>query len=392
MTAGITDPELALYGMGDTIADRLAREVRELRAKRAASREMVREAVLLVLEDQAATVMRGDGYLKRGTKLRRDALVFCADAIASHVANADPESQRAENREQVQHLVRGIVLDVLGPCNDWPQIPDDIADRVADALAAPKPVLDAARVREVVRAALSEWMGAYHDTATPFDAARVSEAISTRAAEQLVGQHVGLNDQERAQLVELLHTDAAHDHPAAEQAIRMMLAGQVTASRGVPSPERAEVDRVARILIAEWRRVEHKPVNISYVATFADMARAVVTDRGQVVPGLDADDRAALRWMREFIDDETCSHDAGAGRALGLLDRLLSAPSRVTLDAQQQLDLQRMRADYEHALGRAQQRATKFPGIQDIADGVAEYTRWVALLDHLLFIFGGTQT
>ena len=40
-----------------------------------------------------------------------------------------------------------------------------------------------------------------------------------------------------------------------------------------------EVDRIARLLMAEWERVEGTPVNASYVATFADMARAVIADR-----------------------------------------------------------------------------------------------------------------
>lgn len=47
----------------------------------------------------------------------------------------------------------------------------------------------------------------------------------------------------------------------------------------IDPPRSAEVDRVARILMSEWERVEHKPVNVSYVATFADMARAVIADR-----------------------------------------------------------------------------------------------------------------
>lgn len=39
-------------------------------------------------------------------------------------------------------------------------------------------------------------------------------------------------------------------------------------------PSREQVDGLARVLMAEWERVEHKPVTASYVATFADMARA----------------------------------------------------------------------------------------------------------------------
>jgi hypothetical protein len=40
-----------------------------------------------------------------------------------------------------------------------------------------------------------------------------------------------------------------------------------------------EVNRVARVLMAEWERAEGKPVSASYVATFADMARVVIADR-----------------------------------------------------------------------------------------------------------------
>jgi uncharacterized coiled-coil protein SlyX len=40
-----------------------------------------------------------------------------------------------------------------------------------------------------------------------------------------------------------------------------------------------EVDRVARLLMAEWERVEKNPVNVSYIATFCDLARAVIADR-----------------------------------------------------------------------------------------------------------------
>lgn len=44
-------------------------------------------------------------------------------------------------------------------------------------------------------------------------------------------------------------------------------------------PLNNEVDRVARVLMAEWERVEGKAVSASYVATFADMARAVIYDQ-----------------------------------------------------------------------------------------------------------------
>lgn len=40
----------------------------------------------------------------------------------------------------------------------------------------------------------------------------------------------------------------------------------------------SEVNRVARILLAAWEEAEGRPVGVSYVSTFADMARAVTAD------------------------------------------------------------------------------------------------------------------
>ena len=42
------------------------------------------------------------------------------------------------------------------------------------------------------------------------------------------------------------------------------------------SPETIELNRITDLLINEWQRVEHQPVNISYVATFVDMARVIM--------------------------------------------------------------------------------------------------------------------
>ena len=47
---------------------------------------VVREATLTTLEDQSATVTRGDAVLRYGTAERRKALEFCADVIAARVA------------------------------------------------------------------------------------------------------------------------------------------------------------------------------------------------------------------------------------------------------------------------------------------------------------------
>lgn len=43
--------------------------------------------------------------------------------------------------------------------------------------------------------------------------------------------------------------------------------------------DRDEVNRVARLLCDAWEKAEGKKVNPSYIATFADMARAVIADR-----------------------------------------------------------------------------------------------------------------
>ena len=43
---------------------------------------------------------------------------------------------------------------------------------------------------------------------------------------------------------------------------------------------------------------------------------------------LDAEDVAALRWLRRFIEQRTESYDGEAGRAQGLMDRLLWIASR----------------------------------------------------------------
>jgi len=45
------------------------------------------------------------------------------------------------------------------------------------------------------------------------------------------------------------------------------------------SEDKSEVDRVARLLMEAWQQAEGLPVSTSYVATFADMARAVIADR-----------------------------------------------------------------------------------------------------------------
>ncbi len=47
----------------------------------------------------------------------------------------------------------------------------------------------------------------------------------------------------------------------------------------VEGAEGREVARVARVLMAAWEKAEGRPVSVSYVATFADLARAVLADQ-----------------------------------------------------------------------------------------------------------------
>ena len=45
------------------------------------------------------------------------------------------------------------------------------------------------------------------------------------------------------------------------------------------TPDRDELNRVSRLLIAEWERAERLKVSPSYVSTFVDMARVMIADR-----------------------------------------------------------------------------------------------------------------
>lgn len=61
--------------------------------------------------------------------------------------------------------------------------------------------------------------------------------------------------------------------------LRQAVHGEVLEDREKADSREVEVGRVARVLMDAWARAEGKPVTPSYIATFADMARAVVEDR-----------------------------------------------------------------------------------------------------------------
>lgn len=68
------------------------------------------------------------------------------------------------------------------------------------------------------------------------------------------------------------------------------------------TPENAEIDRVAQLLMDEWERVEGKPVNASYVATFVDMARTVIADQKELLDAHKATIRVAIETMSRLTD------------------------------------------------------------------------------------------
>jgi signal transduction histidine kinase len=96
--------------------------------------------------------------------------------------------------------------------------------------------------------------------------------------------------------------------------------------------ERTEVDRVARLLMDEWERVEGAAPTTSYVATFADMARVIVRDRGaqdathaEQMKGL-RQSRDHFRHLGEKRADRAEAADAEVERLLGMLNTLGICP------------------------------------------------------------------
>lgn len=74
------------------------------------------------------------------------------------------------------------------------------------------------------------------------------------------------------------------------------------------SPEKREINRIAWLLIREWERVERVPVNISYYATFADMARAVIVNS---LPSKPISDWPGEMFVREKTVGEPGGSTAG---------------------------------------------------------------------------------
>ena len=93
------------------------------------------------------------------------------------------------------------------------------------------------------------------------------------------GVKIDLDKQREIYETPLDYTDARGWHQGAPRGRRAPSFATTRQALDNAVVHRDEVDRVARLLIAEWERVERRAVNLSYVATFADMARVVIEDR-----------------------------------------------------------------------------------------------------------------
>ena len=68
----------------------------------------------------------------------------------------------------------------------------------------------------------------------------------------------------------------------------------------------ALVNAVANTMLAAWEIAEAKPINVSYVSTVTDMARAVIKAHDiRALPPDDAEREAAsFMWNRQLFKDE----------------------------------------------------------------------------------------
>ncbi len=117
---------------------------------------------------------------------------------------------------------------------------------------------------------------------------------------------------------------------------------------------RGEVDFVARMMIAEWERVEREKVNISRVATFADMARVVI-ERAILSPGVRPAAGADLAASSAVVGERGVGGDRSGDAAVDLAD--LNHPNQVTLLGSAMREAARMHANerfpnYEYATTR----------------------------------------
>jgi hypothetical protein len=236
-------------------------------------------------------------------------------------------------------------------------------DRVVAARHEMEEERDALR-RQVadLRVNLQENLAVDSGWVEPADPLEAAKAEIRRLRQQLDNERRGFGDALKLERESADHRAAGlRQQLETEQKDNAELRACV-AKQDTAAPTRDEVDRVARLLIAEWERVEHKPVNVSYVSTFADMARVVIADAATLRQQLEAAQRevaaaqqqlTAIRAALQSPDGETLVNAALRVRALAeqrLEDLAAEHRNRVTseMEAAETLAMaQRRIADLE---------------------------------------------
>ena len=232
--------------------------------------------------------------------------------------------------------------DVSGPERDALSVPESLRRIVMGALReAWRDDYSAASVATAVASAILKagWRPPTEPTADPlqrwlddagYDTAKpTAEPVTTTETMRRLGylaeptaERAGDAD-DVAELVAL--SDANAEHPYTSGYLRGKAEGLRVARQPQPAavPDHAAIDRLARILMAAWNKAEKTTVNGSYVATFADMARAALTETDEP-PSLDAltgrgptvpDHAETLRAAVAKLADEADGHASNPGWA-----------------------------------------------------------------------------
>ena len=110
-----------------------------------------------------------------------------------------------------------------------------------------------------------------------------------------------------------------------------------------PSPERLELNRIAKLLILAWETAEpaDKPVNVSYLATFVDLARAVISDRSAPARSLIIKDLQEGNLRRQEKIFKLESENSALKEMLETSDMDLNKSAQRVRELSENVDLQR---------------------------------------------------
>lgn len=148
-----------------------------------------------------------------------------------------------------------------------------------------------AEAQEVIRARDRIGVARYGTRLQPFNGRDVARDFTEEVADAVVYSRQGLEEaaddaarlmwsRRLAGAVALLEDAVGHHrHPLVTPLPVLDVAVEPMVERGRRGGDDTEVDRVARLLMAEWERVEKTSVNTSYITTFCDLARVVIADR-----------------------------------------------------------------------------------------------------------------